>query len=73
MRSCNVPNALLSLSKGDASLRLRAGGTDDIDVQCQQRTTKLGHTVATGSVLAVHAKDAVLVTVERPGLPCSSR
>src|SRR6266436_7578939 len=65
IRSCNVPNALLSLSKGDASLRLRAVGTDDVDVQRQQRASKLGHTVAAGSVLAVHPKDAVLVAVER--------
>src|SRR6267143_562203 len=65
MRSCNVPNALLSLSKGDASLRLRAVGTDDVDVQRQQRATELGHTLAAGSVFAVHPKDAVLVAVER--------
>src|SRR6266852_8621341 len=65
IRSCNVPNALLSLSKGDASLRLRAVGTDDVDVQRQQRATELGHTVAAGSLLAVHPEDAVLVTVER--------
>src|ERR1700731_3152601 len=65
IRSCNVPNALLSLSKGDASLRLRAVGTDDVDVQRQQRATQLGHPVAADSLLAVHPEDAVLVTVER--------
>jgi hypothetical protein len=65
MRSCNVPNALLSLSKGDASLRLRAVGTDDVDVQRQQRATELGHPVAAGSLPAVHPEDAVLVAVQR--------
>src|ERR1700758_2594254 len=65
IRSCSVPNALLSLSKGDASLRLRAVGTDDVDVQRQQRAAELGHSVTAGSVLAVHPEDAVLVTVER--------
>src|SRR6201981_3240719 len=65
MRSCNVPNALLSLSKGDASLRLRAVGTDDVNVQRQQRATELGHSVAAGSLLAVHPEDAMLVTVQR--------
>src|ERR1700746_328166 len=64
MRSCNVPNALLSLSKGDASLCLRAVGTDDVDVQRQQRATELGHTVTAGRLLAVHPEDAVLVAVE---------
>src|ERR1700751_243264 len=65
MRSCNVPNALLSLSKGDASLRLRAVGTDDVNVQRRQRATELGHSVAAGSLLAVHPEDAMLVTVQR--------
>src|SRR6266481_2789963 len=68
IRSCNVPNALLSLSKGDASLGLRAVGTDDVDVQRQQRATELGHPVTAGSLLAVHPKDAVLVAVERDRL-----
>src|ERR1700736_5715303 len=68
IRCRNVPNALLSLSKGDASLRLRAVGTDDVDVQCQQRATELGHPVAADSLLAVHPKDAVLVAVERDRL-----
>ena len=49
----------------DAALRLRAVGTDDVDVQRQQRATELGHTVTAGSLLAVHPKDAVLVAVER--------
>ena len=53
------------LVKGDASLRLRAVGTDDVDVQRQQRATELGHPVAADSLLAVHPEDAVLVTVER--------
>jgi hypothetical protein len=33
---------------------LRAVGTDDVDVQRQQCATELGHTVAAGSLLAVH-------------------
>src|SRR5215469_10666974 len=49
----------------DASLRLRAVGTDDVDVQRQQRATELRHTITTGSILAVHPEDAVLVAVER--------
>jgi len=49
----------------NASLRLRAVGTDDVDVQRQQRAAELGHSVTAGSVLAVHSEDAVLVTVER--------
>jgi hypothetical protein len=56
------------LSKGDASLCLWAVGTDDVDVQRQQRPTELGHTVATDSVFAVHPKDAVFVAVERDRL-----
>src|SRR5467141_3055930 len=68
IRSCNVPNALLTLSKGDASLRLRAVGTDDVDVQRQQRATELGHTVTAGSLFVVHPEDAVLVAVERDRL-----
>src|SRR6202007_1557482 len=68
MRSCNVPNALLSLSKGDASLRLRAVGADDVDVQRQQRAAELGHSVTADSVLAVHPKDAVFVAVKRDRL-----
>src|ERR1700738_5079048 len=65
IRSCKVPNALLSLSKGDASLRLRAVGTDDVNVQRQQRAAELCHSVAAGSILAVHPEDAVLVAVQR--------
>src|SRR5580704_8523801 len=65
MRSCNVPTALLSLPKGDASLRLRAVGTDDVNVQRQQRATELGHSATAGSLLAVHPEDAVLVAVQR--------
>src|SRR6201987_3783260 len=65
IRSCNVPNARLSLSKGDASLCLRAVGTDDVDVQRQQRATELGHPVTGGSLLAVHSENAVFVAVER--------
>src|SRR5882762_9320347 len=49
----------------DAALRLRAVGTDDADVQRQQRATELGHPVAADSLLAVHPEDAVLVAVER--------
>src|ERR1700720_966251 len=49
----------------DASLGLRAVGTDDVDVQRQQRATELGHPVAADSLLAVHPEDAVLVAVER--------
>ena len=48
----------------DTSLRLRAVGTDDVDVQRQQRAAELGHSVTAGSVLAVHPEDAVLVAVE---------
>src|SRR6202045_5470664 len=59
IRSCNVPNAR------SASLRLRAVGTDDVDVQRQERAPELGHPVAADSLLAVHPEDAVLVTVER--------
>ena len=49
----------------DASLRLGAVGANDVDVQCQQRTAELGHSVTAGRVLAVHPEDTVLVTVER--------
>src|SRR6202045_3761633 len=59
IRSCNVPNAR------SASLRLLGVGTDDVDVQGQQRATELGHPVAADSLLAVHPEDAVLVAVER--------
>src|SRR6476620_11508171 len=59
IRSCNVPNAR------SMSLCLRAVGTDDVDVQPQQRATELGHPVAADSLLAVHPEDAVLPTVER--------
>src|SRR5437762_10674047 len=52
----------------DASLRLRAVGTDNVDVQRQQCATKLGYTVTPGSFLAVHPEDAVLVAVERDRL-----
>src|SRR5438270_6083607 len=49
----------------DASLRLRAVGTDDVDVQRQQRATELRHPVAADSLLAVHPEDAVLVAIQR--------
>jgi hypothetical protein len=49
----------------DASLRLRAVGTNDVDIQREQCATELGHPVAARSVLAVHSEDAVLVAVER--------
>src|SRR5271165_7688024 len=49
----------------DASLRLRAVGTDDVDVQRQQRATERGYTVAAGRLLAVHPEYAVLVAVKR--------
>src|ERR1700731_2711430 len=44
----------------DASLRLRAVGTDDVDVQRQQGATELGYPVAAGSLLAVHPLNDVL-------------
>src|SRR5882724_12666072 len=63
IRSCNVPNA-----RSMRPFACGAVGTNDVDVERQQRTTKLGHTVAAGSVFAVHPEDAVLVTVERDRL-----
>jgi hypothetical protein len=44
----------------DASLRLRAVGADDVDVQRQQGATELGYPVAAGSLLAVHPLNDVL-------------
>src|SRR6266702_3667413 len=59
IRSCNVPNA--------RSMRPFACGllAQMMSMFSQQRASKLGHTVAAGSVLAVHPEDAVLVAVER--------
>jgi hypothetical protein len=52
------------LSKGDASLRLRAVGADYIDVQRQQCAAKLRDAITAGRILGVHPEDAMLVAIE---------
>jgi hypothetical protein len=60
MRSCNVANAAF-----DASLRLRAVGADDVDVQRQQQRDPTGSPRRRREPPAVHPEDPVLVAVER--------
>src|SRR3954447_21396594 len=50
------------------ALRLRAVGTENIDIQFRQCAAELCRAVAARSVLGIDPKDAVLVAVERDRL-----